>query len=169
MVDQHAAHERIVFERLKRSMEKNDVQSQPFLIPKRMDLSVREAKAVEDNRDALSRLGLDMEHFGGSTYLLRSVPVVLVDADTEEFMRELLAFLEEKVGALKGHEAMEEMLAVMACHGAIRAGKPMSEREMVALLDDLRQTELSTNCPHGRPISKTITWYEMEKMFKRVV
>jgi DNA mismatch repair protein MutL len=169
MIDQHAAHERIVFERLKKAILEKRVQAQPFLIPKRMDLSAREAKAVEENVEFLAEIGLDIEHFGGNTYLVRAVPTVLVNSDIDEFVTELLAFLEEKVGKLKKYEAMEEMMAVMACHGAIRAGKPLSEREMVSLIDELHKTELSTNCPHGRPISKMITWYEMERMFKRVV
>lgn len=169
LVDQHAAHERIVFERLKRAMVENDIQSQPYLIPKSMDLSAKESRILEDNADALARMGLDVEHFGGNTFLLRALPLQLVNADIEEFFGELLAFLEKKVGKLQNYEAMEEMLAVMACHGAVRAGKPLSQREMVSLIDELLQTELSTNCPHGRPVSKKITWYEMERMFKRVV
>jgi len=169
MIDQHAAHERIVFERLKKDMSSSQSRTQPFLIPKSIDLTVDEARVLEENASALEGLGLELENFGGSTYVLRSIPSHLVDADSEKLVKELLAVLKEKAGNLRKGEPLDEVLAVMACHGAIRAGKPMSEREMVSLVDQLLGTELPTNCPHGRPVQKKISWGELERMFKRVV
>jgi len=169
MVDQHAAHERIVYERLRKALASASVRTQPFLIPKRIELSVGEAKVLQEHAESLAGLGLEIEPFGGNTFLLRAVPSVLVDSDLDEFLREVLSLLEQGGGDLRSDQALDEMLAVMACHGAIRAGKPLTEREMVALLDELQQAELPTNCPHGRPVSKMITWGELERMFKRVV
>ncbi|MCF8061322.1 MAG: DNA mismatch repair endonuclease MutL [Deltaproteobacteria bacterium] len=169
LVDQHAAHERVVYESLQRGARNGAAQAQPFLIPKRIELSVAEAGLLEAHGEALARLGLEVEPFGGTTCLLRSVPPVLVEADPDAFLRELLARLKETGGELESDAALDELLAVMACHGAVRAGKPLSEREMNALLDDLHKTELPTNCPHGRPVSRKITWGELERMFKRVV
>ena len=169
IVDQHAAHERIVFEALAKALDREPVRTQPFLIPKRIELTPGEVRIVEENGEVLARLGLEIEPFGGTTVLLRAVPPVLVDADQEAFLRELLARLSEGDGKLKRETAMEEILAVMACHGAIRAGKTLSEREMTSLLDELQRADLPTNCPHGRPVSRKITWGELERMFKRTV
>ena len=169
LVDQHAAHERVVYDRLRKRARKGAAETQPFLIPKPIELSAAEAGLLEEHGEALARLGLEVEPFGGTTCLLRSVPPVLLEADLDAFLRELLARLKETGGELESDAAMDELLSVMACHGAVRAGKPLSEREMTALLDDLQRTELSTNCPHGRPVSRTITWGELERMFKRVV
>ncbi len=169
LVDQHAAHERIVYENLRTSVRSGTPQVQPFLIPKQIELSVAELGTLEAHVEALAALGLEVEPFGGHTCLLRSVPAVLQEADLERFVKEMLARLKETSGAIQGEDALDELIAVMACHGAVRAGKPLSVREMNALLDDLRRTDLPTNCPHGRPVTRTITWGELERMFKRVV
>lgn len=169
LVDQHAAHERIVYEALCKAVRDGTPQVQPFLIPKRIELSVAELGTLEEHEDVLASLGLEAEPFGGHTCLLRSVPAVLLEADPEVFLKELLAGLRETGGRRDGGEVLDRLLAVMACHGAVRAGKPLSEREMSALLDDLQRTDLPTNCPHGRPVSCKLTWGELERMFKRVV
>jgi DNA mismatch repair protein MutL len=169
LVDQHAAHERVVYDALRKRARDGAAETQPFLIPKQVELSLAEAGVLEEHGAALARLGLEVEPFGGTTCLLRSVPPVLLEVDLDAFLRELLARLKETGGELESDAAMDELLAVMACHGAVRAGKPLSEREMNALLDDLQRTELPSNCPHGRPVSRKITWGELERMFKRVV
>jgi DNA mismatch repair protein MutL len=169
LVDQHAAHERVVYDALRTSLQSGPPQAQPFLIPKRVELSLAEAGLLEEHGQALARLGLEVEPFGGTTCLLRSVPTLLVEADLDAFLKELLARLEETGGETATDGALDELLAVMACHGAVRAGKPLSEREMRALLNDLHKTDLPDHCPHGRPVSRRITWGELERMFKRVV
>ena len=169
IVDQHAAHERIVFESLARAFRSEPLRTQPFLMPKRIELTVSEARVLEGHLDSLLRLGLEIEPFGGTTALLRAVPPVLVDADQEAFLKELLARLGESSGEVKSETAMEEILAVMACHGAIRAGKALSAQEMTALLNELQEADIPTHCPHGRPVSKKISWGELERMFKRTV
>ena len=168
MVDQHAAHERIVYETLKKTYRTLRIERQSFLIPHRLEFSVREGRVIAHKLDQLVKLGLELEHFGGSTFLLRSVPSILVDTEWEDFLLDLIPVLEEE-DDLSNDKAMDRLLTVMACHGAIRAGKRMSQEEMTLLLDQLEGMDLPTNCPHGRPIFKRFSFYEVEKMFKRVV
>ena len=168
MVDQHAAHERIVYETLKGAYQTMRIERQSFLIPHKLEVSVNEARIIQQKLDQLVKLGLELEHFGGSTFLLRSVPSSLIHAQWENFLYDLLPVLEEE-DDLSNDKAMEKILTVMACHGAIRAGKRMSLEEMTLLLNQLQEMDLPTNCPHGRPILKKFSYYEIEKMFKRVV
>ncbi|MFO7785612.1 MAG: DNA mismatch repair endonuclease MutL [Thermodesulfobacteriota bacterium] len=169
LVDQHAAHERIVYEGLRRGIMEGPIQVQTFLIPKRIEFSAADAGALEEYAGSLARVGLEMEHFGGVTYLLRSVPPVLLNADLDAVLREAIGRLRENDGELDSGAALDEVLSVMACHGAVRAGKPLSMREMTSLLDELERTDLPTNCPHGRPVSRKISWRELERMFKRAL
>ena len=168
MVDQHAAHERIVYEALKRSHQKAGIESQPFLIPHKLELSVKEGRVVLKNLEQFAKMGLEMEHFGGNTFLLRSVPSILVNVNWDEFLRDLIPLLEEE-GDLSREKALDKLLTIMACHGAVRAGQRLSQDEMSQLLRQLQEVELSTNCPHGRPVAKKFSYVEIEKMFKRVV
>jgi DNA mismatch repair protein MutL len=168
MVDQHAAHERIVYETLKGAYQTMRIERQSFLIPHKLEVSVNEGRIIQQKLDQLVKLGLELEHFGGTTFLLRSVPSSLIHAQWENFLYDLLPVLEEE-DDLSSNRAMEKILTVMACHGAIRAGKRMSLEEMNLLLSQLQEMDLPTNCPHGRPILKKFSYYEIEKMFKRVV
>ena len=113
-------------------------------------------------------LYITLEHFGGGTFLVRSVPSLLVDVHWESFLRELIPVLEEQ-DAVKGGQVVDKLLALMACHGAIRAGQRLSKEEMVSLVAQLDEAEVPTNCPHGRPVLKRLTFYEIEKMFRRIV
>jgi DNA mismatch repair protein MutL len=168
LIDQHAAHERIVYERLKKSYAAAEIQGQSFLIPARMELSVKEGRLIQKKLDRLAALGLEIEPFGGATFLLRSYPSVLVDVRWEAFLSELLPVLEEESG-LSTEQWLDRMWTLMACHGAIRAGQRLSQSEMESLLDQLEKTDLPTNCPHGRPVSHKFTFYELEKLFKRTL
>jgi DNA mismatch repair protein MutL len=168
MVDQHAAHERIVYESLKRSHHRAGIESQPFLIPHKLELSLKEGRIVLKHIEQFEKMGLELEHFGGNTFLLRSVPSILVSVNWDDFLHDLIALLEEE-GDLTRDKALDRLLTLMACHGAIRAGQRLSQREMVQLLRQLEEVELSTNCPHGRPVLKKFSYSEIEKMFKRVV
>jgi DNA mismatch repair protein MutL len=167
MVDQHAAHERIVYEKLKKSLRGSQVESQILLAPHRLELSLKEKGIVLEKGLQLSRFGIELDHFGGTTFLLRSHPAILRNVQWDSFLSELIAELEH--GEPDDDIILDRVLTVMACHGAIRAGHRMNHEEMVHLLSQLEQTDLPTNCPHGRPISKSFTFYEIEKMFKRVV
>ena len=168
MVDQHAAHERIVYETLKKSYNSLPIECQTFLIPHKLEFSLKDGRVIMKRLDYLARLGLEIEHFGGSTFLLRSVPSLLVNVQWDDFLLELIPVLEDE-GDLTNDRALNRLLTIMACHGAIRASKRLSQEEMSRLLDQLEEMDLPTNCPHGRPIFKKFNYYEIEKMFKRVV
>ena len=168
LVDQHAAHERRVFERLKKSYDCATLECQPFLIPPRVEFSPSESRTILKKMGELSQLGIALEHFGGGTFMVRSVPSLLVDVHWESFLREVLPLLEEQ-GNVKGDQMVERLLALMACHGAIRAGQRLSKEEMVSLVEQLDEVEVPTNCPHGRPVFKRLSFYEIEKMFRRIV
>lgn len=167
MVDQHAAHERIVYEDLKNAMAGGHIEGQVLLIPFEVELTAREKEIAFHKGNQLTRFGIEIDHFGGNTFLLRSVPAVLKDVQWDIFLSELIAELGEKEP--EEHEALNKVLTVMACHGAIRAGYPMKHEEMSNLLSDLEKTNLPTNCPHGRPTFIHFTYSEIEKMFKRIV
>ena len=168
IIDQHAAHERVVYETLKKSFHSSRIESQSFLIPQRLEFSIKEGGVVLKKLDQLARLGLEMEHFGGTTFLLRSVPSILINAQWEGFLGDLIPTLEEE-GDLTNERALDRLLTIMACHGAIRAGHRLSQREMDLLMKQLEEMDLATNCPHGRPVFKKLGYHEIEKMFKRVV
>jgi DNA mismatch repair protein MutL len=168
LIDQHAAHERVVYEGLNKSHQRCKIETQSFLIPHKLEFSLKEARIIEKNLEQLARFGLELEHFGGNTFVLRSVPSALLNVEWERFFFDLIPLMEEE-GDLSTERAMDRFFTVAACHGAIRAGKRMSQEEMALLLDQLEEMDLPTNCPHGRPIFKKFSYYEIEKMFKRVV
>lgn len=167
IVDQHAAHERIVYEGLKKDLHNSRIEQQMLLMPYRLELSMKEAKKALKKRDQLYCLGIDLDHFGGDTFLLRSTPAILNNVKWDVFLSEVITELEEP-GA-NDEIVMDRALIVMACHGAIRAGQHLSQEEMRHLLEQLERMELPTNCPHGRPIFKLFTSHDIQKMFKRIV
>ena len=167
LVDQHAAHERIVYENLKRAFETSSMEIQTLLFPFEMELSVKETTKALEKGEGLMAFGLEMDHFGGNTFLLRAVPAILKDVDWTSMVSDLLSRMDD--GEVDFAAFMDEAVTVMACHGAIRAGQKMNVEEMNRLIDQLKEMNLPTNCPHGRPIAKEFSYFEIEKMFKRVV
>src|SRR4030043_142775 len=168
LVDQHAAHERILYEKLKKDYLTSRAESQRFLIPIRLELSLKEGRVLLEKIDQMAALGFELEHFGGNTFLIRSVPAILVNVEWQAFLLDLIPILEEE--KLLGNEKEKDrLLAVMGCHGAIQAGQKMSHRGMKMLMEQLDEMTLPTNCPHGRPVFRMFSYYEIEKMFKRVV
>jgi DNA mismatch repair protein MutL len=167
MVDQHAAHERIVYEDLKKSLGASQIEGQILLMPYKLELTVQEKGIVLQKGNQLSHFGIELDHFGGNTFLLRSVPAILKDVRWDVFLSELITELGE--GELEDDAVLNKVLTIMACHGAIRAGYRMTHEEMSDLLKQLEETDLPTNCPHGRPTFKHFTYSEIERMFKRIV
>ncbi|MBC8457617.1 MAG: DNA mismatch repair endonuclease MutL [Deltaproteobacteria bacterium] len=167
IVDQHAAHERIVYENLKKGLQASQIEAQTLLVPHKIELSMKEKRIVLKKGAQLIRFGIELDHFGGNTFLVRSVPAMLRNVQWDSFLSELIAELEK--GNLGDDTVLDKVLTVMACHGAIRAGHRMNNEEMIYLLGQLDEMDLPTNCPHGRPIFKHFTYYEIEKMFKRVL
>jgi DNA mismatch repair protein MutL len=168
MIDQHAAHERILYETLKINSMDRKIDIQPFLIPVRIETSLKDGRILLENIDQITRMGFELEHFGGNSFLLRSAPSALVNVDWESFIADLIPVL-GKDSTLNVDKTLDDLLILMACHGAIKAGQRLSQREMTSLLEGLDKLELPTNCPHGRPVFKKITYFDIEKMFKRIV
>jgi DNA mismatch repair protein MutL len=168
IIDQHAAHERILYEKLKKGFMEMKIDVQPFLIPVRIETSLKDGRTLQENLERLAGLGLELDHFGGNTFLIRSAPAALGNADWDVFISDLMPALEKNAPVGIG-QTMDDLLIIMACHGAIRARQSLSQREITFLLEELDGLDLPTNCPHGRPVFKKISYMEIEKLFKRIV
>jgi DNA mismatch repair protein MutL len=167
LVDMHAAHERITYERLKRSQQDNGIQSQPLLVPITIDVSEKEAALVESNPEIFAELGLEVDRSGIETVRIRQVPVVLAHSDSEALLRDVLSDLLKHGSSTRIHQAINEVLSTMACHGSVRANRKLTIPEMNALLRDMERTERSGQCNHGRPTWVQLSIDELDKLFLR--
>ena len=167
LVDMHAAHERITYERLKTSHESDGIQSQPLLVPTIISVSSKEAQLVEDNNATFSQLGFEVDRVADESIKLRQIPVVLSNSDVETLLRDVLADLVTHGSSSRIEEAMNEILSTMACHGSIRANRKLTIEEMNALLRDMEITERSGQCNHGRPTWIQLSIAELDKLFMR--
>jgi DNA mismatch repair protein MutL len=166
IVDMHAAHERIVYERLKRG-NGAELETQPLLIPVSFAATAAEVATAESQRDALLALGLDVAPLSAATLAVRSRPAALPDADVAELTRSVLADLAQVDSSSVVQRARDELLATMACHGAVRANRRLTLDEMNALLRDMERTERSDQCNHGRPTWRQVTMKELDALFLR--
>lgn len=167
LVDMHAAHERIVYERMKLAFDQDRIRSQPLLVPVSVAVSGREADLAEEQPEHFERLGFRLERMGEETLVIREVPIALAKADVALLLRDVLADLSQ-VGASDRIEAhLNELLATMACHGAVRANRQLTLPEMNALLRDMEQTERSGQCNHGRPTWTQLSLGQLDKLFMR--
>ena len=167
VVDMHAAHERIVYERMKQSAEDEDLVAQPLLVPLTLNLSPAEADLVDASRDVFDRLGFQLERLGPEQVRVRAIPALLRHADCEQLLRDVLADLAEHDRSARVEEFRNEMLATMACHASVRANRKLSLDEMNALLRDVEQTERSGQCNHGRPTWKQLSLDQLDRLFLR--
>jgi len=168
IVDQHAAHERIVLERLRAAGTGEAVAaSQKLLIPEVVELDERECDRLEQAADSFATLGLAIERFGPDAMLVRAMPAALRGADPESLLRDLADDLAQHGQALLLAERIEYVLATMACHGSVRAGRRLNVQEMNALLRDMEQTPRSGQCNHGRPTWVKLSMADVEKLFGR--
>ena len=167
IVDQHAAHERLVYERLKAALADGGVARQALLIPEVVDLDADEAAALAEASPALEQLGLALETFGPGAVLVREVPVLLAGGDIKALVRDLAreALGEGGGGLLK--ERLEAVCATMACHGSVRAGRRLTPEEMNALLREMEATPRSGQCNHGRPTYVELKLADIERLFGR--
>jgi DNA mismatch repair protein MutL len=169
LVDQHAAHERVVFESLKAAYGRRDIARQGMLIPEKLELTHREAHILDSLLKDLREMGVEIEPFGGRTYILRSVPEILAGKPVKPMVMELIEKVDE-LGLASGlHGAVDACLMIMACHGAIRAKERLSDEEMKTLLRQLDTLDNPTHCPHGRPTLIRQSLRQIEKDFKRIV
>jgi DNA mismatch repair protein MutL len=167
LIDQHAAHERIAFERLKKDWRNRSIQKQALLFPETLELSIKEAKEMERVLEMMNSLGFEIEPFGERAFITRALPAVLAKADPRAIVLDLLDALSDVGSAYTLEDRLDEVFARISCHAVIRAGKSLSNEEMKALLRSLDEADYPLTCPHGRPICVHITYEELEKMFGR--
>ena len=167
VVDMHAAHERIVYERLKTQMDNAKILSQPLLIPATFAASPQEVATAESAYDTLAVLGLDITPFSAKTLAVRAVPTSLAQGDAVELARSVLAELAQHDASTVIQRAQNELLSTMACHGAVRANRKLTIDEMNALLRQMEATDRSDQCNHGRPTWRQISIKELDALFMR--
>ncbi len=167
LVDMHAAHERITYERMKVSHSGEGIQAQPLLVPQAIAVSQREADCAETYAAVFSELGIQIERAGEEALTLRDVPVALRDSDLEQLVRDVLSDLLEYGSSDRIAAHMNEILSTMACYGSVRANRQLTLHEMNALLRDMEETERSGQCNHGRPTWVALSVDELDKLFMR--
>ncbi len=167
LIDQHAAHERIGFEKLREQYRDRGVEQQGLLFPLVLDFDHREAAALEEHKDELQRCGFDLELFGGNSYVLKGIPQILGDAEAEKLIRDVVSELISFGSSSLLEELIEKLLVLMACHRVIRANQQLNRSEIDHLLRDLDRVDFSGQCPHGRPVMQRLSLSEIERMFKR--
>lgn len=167
LVDAHAAHERVIYERLKQQAQAGNVPCQPLLLPIKLNVSPAEADLCEQSDGLFSEMGFDLSCLGPETIVIRSVPVMLGNIDAESLVRDILADLIQHGASHRLEEQGNHLLATVACHGAVRAHRRLSIDEMNALLRDMEKTERSGQCNHGRPTWVELTTRDLDKFFLR--
>ncbi len=167
IVDQHAAHERLVYERLKRQREEQGVAAQALLIPEIVDLSEGDARLLLDHAEALGALGLTVEPFGGGAVAVRETPALLGEVNAATLLRDILDELRDLGASQTLQSRIDSVLSRMACHGSVRSGRRMRADEMNALLREMETTALSGQCNHGRPTYVELKLSDIERLFGR--
>ena len=167
IVDMHAAHERILYEKLKNALEHRTVATQALMIPVRFGADPLEVATVEEQGAALQDLGFDVAILGPRELAVRALPAALRDADAAGLARELIQEVQQFGGTRVAEERRNDLLATMACHGAVRANRNLTLPEMNALLREMEATERSSQCNHGRPTWRQITLAELDRLFMR--
>jgi DNA mismatch repair protein MutL len=167
LVDMHAAHERITYERMKDQFSQQCILSQPLLVPLSLAVSEKEAQQAEDNSESFLQLGIEVERAGPETILIRQVPSIIHKSDVEQLVRDVLSDFIEFGNSRRIQENINEILSTMACHGSVRANRRLTIPEMNALLRDMEETERSGQCNHGRPTWTQMTLAELDKLFLR--
>jgi DNA mismatch repair protein MutL len=167
IVDQHAAHERLTYERMKRAMDEGGIARQPLLVPEVVDLDPAEVDRLASRAGELAELGLVVEPFGPDAVVVREVPAMLGQMDVKGLMRDLADDIAETGSALSLKERLEEVAGTLACHTSVRAGRRLTAEEMNALLREMESTPHSGQCNHGRPTYVELKLSDIEKLFGR--
>lgn len=166
MIDQHAAHERIMYEKFRLQYEKESVVIQPLIVPRTINLSHYDYELILNNIELFNELGFDIEDFGRNSISIRGVPMLFGLPDNNNLFMDILDNLNENIS--NKYDLRAEKIIKMSCTNAIKAGDSMGHIEIKSLMNDLKKCENPFTCPHGRPITIKITKYEIEKMFKRI-
>ena len=164
MVDQHAVHERLLFDKL--MQEQRSQAGQELLVPVIISVTNAEQRLLEENRDTLESIGLVVESFGERDIAVRTVPMILGEAQTQDFIREVITELEN--GKDPTFEKKRTALLQTACKHAVKGGEALTEDELRSLLDTMIEKKVTPTCPHGRPLVVAISHYELDKKFKRI-
>ncbi len=167
IIDQHALHERVIYENLRRRIRQSKLESQRLLIPESFEVSVSEADVLENNAELIERLGIELAPFGPKTLAIQSFPTLLSGAAPLDFIQDLIDLLSHKAADLDAERLLDEVLNMAACKAAIKAGQKLSENEIEQLLADREVVEGASRCPHGRPTTIKFTISDLEKQFKR--
>jgi len=167
MVDMHAAHERITYERLKSGILESGIRSQNLLVPVSVHVSEREADMVEEHAASLEALGIECDRSGPQTLVVRKVPTLLQHSDMARLLQDVLSELASDGKSLKIESEMDEILSTMACHGSVRANRILNIAEMNSLLRDMERTERSAQCNHGRPTWVQLDMQSLDRLFLR--
>jgi DNA mismatch repair protein MutL len=167
LVDMHAAHERVTYERLKVAHAARGLRSQPLLVPVTVAVSRREADMADERREAFAGLGFEVDRRGPESLAVRAVPALLQGADPERLLRDVLSDLAVHGSSARLEEGVNAVLATMACHGAVRANRRLGLDEMNALLRDVERTERGGQCNHGRPTWTALSLADLDRLFLR--
>ena len=167
VVDMHAAHERITYERLKSAYDEQGIASQPLLVPETIHVSQQQADIAEQHDADLAKLGFTLERLGPESLVIRQMPILLRNANSEALVVKILEDFRLSGSSRQLTEFRNEVLSSMACHGSVRANRQLTLPEMNALLRDMEITERSGQCNHGRPTWTQLTMSELDKLFMR--
>ncbi len=167
LVDMHAAHERVTYERFKQARADNSIASQPLLVPVSVAVSRREADIAEQHQSLFAELGLEVNRLDQEMLVVRAIPILLQGADAEKLLRDLLSDIVVYGSSERINNEINQVLATMACHGSVRANRRLTIAEMNALLRDMERTERSDQCNHGRPTWTQLDMASMDRLFLR--
>lgn len=167
IVDMHAAHERITYEKLKTACANEGIRSQPLLVPVTVEMSESDADLCEQHTEALDKVGFSVDRTGETSVMIRRIPSLLEDVDSQQLLRDVLADFAEHGSSNRIESHINEILSTMACHGSVRANRKLSLDEMNALLRSIESTERSGQCNHGRPTWVQLSMDQLDKLFKR--
>jgi DNA mismatch repair protein MutL len=167
VVDQHALHERILYEQLRQKTDNQALETQKLLVPEPIDLTASEAAAALESKDLLAKIGIEIEHFGGDTVLMTSYPAMLANMRPAELLRQVLEPLMSGGKEPSARDLLDDLLNMIACKAAIKAGDKLSAEEVTSLLEQRYQYQDTHHCPHGRPTALFFSRDQLDKMFKR--
>jgi DNA mismatch repair protein MutL len=167
VIDQHALHERILFEQFKRRIRSGTLESQRLLIPEPVELTAEQAARTLEHREALAELGLGVEDFGGGTVLLTAYPALLGNRSPQSILKAVVDHLSTKDRLPTREVLLNDLLSLMACHAAVRAGDPLTPEEIAALVAQRSLADDTHHCPHGRPTALLFTRQDLDRQFRR--
>jgi len=168
LIDQHAAHERLNYERLKRAQSEMGIEErQKLLLPITLELSPYEARIMKEYLEDLEHLGIEIEEFGNDSFVIRSIAAILEGKDVRGLIKDILGEIASMDKEKTLTERLDNIIATIACHSSIRASERLNHQEIISLLGQLDKADFPHSCPHGRPVAREISFEELDKMFKR--